>query len=121
MIDPLAQIPGSRLSNKIGNHPEHVPEPGKTVRIRLGSLACCEAVAELYAYIAYPDPLDAKQREKFSIAMARWAVREQGLLEPEWNECANMKPSIRPIVFPSQSNSFYKFINAVAKFFIENW
>jgi hypothetical protein len=121
MIDPLAQIPGSRLSNKIGNHPEHVPEPGKTVRIRLGSLACREAVAELYAYIAYPDPLDAKQREKFSIAMARWAVREQGLLEPEWNECANMKPSIRPIVFPSQSNSFYKFINAVAKFFIENW
>jgi len=106
MIDPLAQIPGSRLSNKIGNHPEHVPEPGKTVRIRLGSLACCEAVAELYAYIAYPDPLDAKQREKFSIAMARWAVRERGLLEPEWNECANMKPSIRPIVFSQPEQLF---------------
>jgi hypothetical protein len=72
----------------------------------LGSLACCEAVGELYAYIAYPDPLDANRREKFSRAMARWAVDERGLLEPEWNECANMKPSIRPIVFSESDQLF---------------
>ena len=92
MLDPLLQIPGCRLSNKIGNHPDLVPEPGKTIRIRLGSLACCEAVAELYAYIAYPDPLDANQREKFSIAMARWAVGEQGR-EPHIKVNRNLRNS----------------------------
>lgn len=106
MLDPLVQIPGCRLSNKIGNHPDHVPEPGKTIHVRLGSLARCEAVAELYAYIAYPDPLDANEREKFSIAMARWAVGERGLLEPEWKECTNMKPSIRPMVFSQPEQLF---------------
>ena len=106
MLDPLVQIPGCRLSNKIGNHPDHVPEPGKTIYVRLGSLARCEAVAELYAYIAYPDPLDANEREKFSIAMARWAVGERGLLEPEWKECTNMKPSIRPMVFSQPEQLF---------------
>jgi hypothetical protein len=121
MLDPLTQIPGCRLSNKIGNHTDHVPEPGKTIRIRLDSLACCEAVAELYAYIAYPDPLDANQREKFSIAMARWQSVSGGY----WNRSGmNAQTGSRlfgRLFFLSQSSSFYKFINAGAKSFIEDW
>ena len=113
MIHPLAQIPGCGSANKIDNRrtprstgsPDEGGSPlGKTVRIPLSSLATCEAVAELYSYIAFP--LEAKERKEFSIAMARWAVFERGLEEKSWNERADMKPSIRPIVF-SQPESLW--------------
>jgi hypothetical protein len=106
MLDPLTQIPGCRLSNKIGNHTDHVPEPGKTIRIRLDSLACCEAVAELYAYIAYPDPLDANQREKFSIAMARWQSVSGGYWNRSGMNAQTGSPSIRPVVFSQPEQLF---------------
>jgi len=94
---------------------ERVSQPRETIRIRLGSLATCEAVAELYSYIAYPDPLDAKRREQFSIAMARWAVLERGQLEKSWNESADMKPSIRPLVFSQLEQDFLKIYSRGSK------
>jgi len=83
---------------------KYEPEPRETVAIRFSSLPVHEAVAEFYSYLAYPDSIDATQREKYRLALSRWAVLERGKLDKAWNESST--DIIRPIIF-SQPEKLY--------------
>jgi hypothetical protein len=113
MYIPIAQIPGCRSLFKNDNPYEGIlydvyrdcaSEPRQTVAIRLSSLPTHEAVAEFYSYVAYPDPVEAVQRKKYSLALSRWAVLERGKLDREFNESADN--AIRPVIF-SQPEQLY--------------
>ena len=104
---PIVEIPGCQPGYRNDNHPDsNEPDPRETVAIHLTSLSTCEAVSEFYSYIAYPDPTEATERKKYSIALARWAVLQRGEIDKGWNESTDMWPSIRPIVF-SQPEQLY--------------
>src|SRR5580698_8951878 len=114
MLPRLAMIPGCSAFHEIDNprragdqhSVERMSKPRAPVHIPLGKLATCEAAAELYSYIAYPDPLEKTERQKFGIAMSRWAVLERAQLEKAFNEATELKPSVRPLVF-SQSDQLF--------------
>ena len=74
--------------------------------IHLSSLPTHEAVAEFYSYLAYPDPTEATQRRKYSIALSRWAVLERGKLDKEWNESPDN--GIRPLIFSQPEQLYWK-------------
>ena len=92
MYIPMLQIPGCRPDDENDNRGGLNPcenweeEPRETVFLRFGSLPAFEAAAEFYAYIAYPDPLERTQREKYRIALSRWAVLARGKIDKKWNE-----------------------------------
>jgi hypothetical protein len=113
MYIPIAQIPGCRSLFKNDNPYEGIiyeeycncaSAPRETVAIRLSSLPTYEAVAEFYSYLAYPDPVEAVQRQKYNIALSRWAVLQRGKLDRKWNESADN--AIRPVIF-SQPEQLY--------------
>ncbi|HEV3160093.1 MAG TPA: hypothetical protein VGZ89_08925 [Xanthobacteraceae bacterium] len=117
MYIPIAQIPSCRSPFKNDNPYDGNPyeeycdyeaetEPGETVTIHLSSLPTHEAVAEFYSYLAYPDPTEATQRKKYSIALSRWAVLERGKLEKDWNESPDT--GIRPAIFSQPEQLFLK-------------
>jgi hypothetical protein len=85
---------------------EEGASPRETVAIHLSSLATCEAVAAFYSYLAYPDLRDARERERYRIALSRWAVLRRCASDKAWSESTDMAPSIRPIVF-SQPEHLY--------------
>lgn len=114
MYIPMVEIPGCRPGYKNDNrgtsYPaetqaaiEYEPEPRETVVIQFSSLPTYEAVAEFYSYIAYPDPAEATQRKKYSIALSRWAVVARANLDKGWNEREQM---IRPIIFSQPEKLF---------------
>ena len=112
MYIPMVEIPGCRPGYRNDNRPtgnplasagEYEPEPRETVAIHLSSLPTYEAVAEFYSYIAYPDPAEATQRKKYSIALSRWAVVERANLDKKWKEDEQM---IRPIIFSQPEKLF---------------
>jgi hypothetical protein len=115
MYIPIAQIPGCRSPFKNDNpfagnlyeeYLDYEPEPRETVAIHLSSLPTYEAVAEFYSYLAYPDPTEATQRRKYSIALSRWAVLERGKLDKEWNESPDN--GIRPVIFCQPEQLYLK-------------
>lgn len=115
MYIPIAHIPGCRphfengtwwTRNPLANVFDYEPDPRETVVIRLSSLPTHEAVAEFYAYIAYPDPTEVTQRKKYSVALSRWAVLERGKFDKEWNQSTDNM--IRPIIFSQPENLFLK-------------
>ena len=77
--------------------------PRQTVIIQLSSLPAYEAAAELFSYVAYPDPDEEVDRQRFEIALSRWALMERAKIEPEW---ARTLQEIRPSIF-SQSEKFF--------------
>lgn len=108
---PMLQIPGCRPDDENDNQGglktyENWEEPRETVFLRFGSLPVYEAAAEFYAYIAYPDPLEKTQREKYRIALSRWAVLERGKIDKKWNE--SIEGPIRPIIFSQSQKVFEK-------------
>jgi hypothetical protein len=109
MYIPIAQVPGCRSPFKddnpfAGNLYEEYCKPRETVAIHLSSLPTHEAIAEFYSYLAYPDPVEATERKKYSIALSRWAVLERGKLDKEWNDSPDN--GIRPVIF-SQPEQLY--------------
>jgi len=112
MYIPMVEIPGCRpgfrndncrTGNLLASGGEYEPEPRETVTIHLSSLPTYEAVAEFYSYIAYPDPVEATQRKKYSIALSRWAVGERARIEQRWRES---EQTIRPIIFSQPEKLF---------------
>lgn len=108
---PMLQIPGCRPDDENDNQGglktyENWEEPRETVFLRFGSLPVYEAAAEFYAYIAYPDPLEKTQREKYRIALSRWAVLERGKIDKKWNE--SIEGPIWPIIFSQSQKVFEK-------------
>jgi len=108
MYIPMVEIPGcqpdDQSDNQEGEQVLDASAPRETVTLRFGSLPDYEVAAEFYSYIAYPDPLDATQRTKYSIALSRWAILARGKIDKEWNESAD--EVIRPIIF-SQPEKLY--------------
>jgi hypothetical protein len=107
MYIPLVEIPGCQPDAEFGNRGDHEQEgdePRETVFLRFSSLPAYEAAAEFYSYIAYADPLEATQREKYRIALSRWAILERGKIDKNWNE--GTETEIRPIIF-SQPEALY--------------
>ena len=70
--------------------------PRETILIPLKSLPVYEASAVFLSTIAYPDPRDKPQRERFRIATSRWAILERAKIDNEWRRVAQ---EIRPEIF----------------------
>jgi hypothetical protein len=101
---PLAIIPGCR------EYPfEYERYPKKTVALHFSSLPH-KAAAEFYSYLAFPDPLEEKQRKKYSLALSRWAVLEVGKYDKTWNTAEQM--ICRPF-FPA-GKTLFEYTNAAA-------
>jgi hypothetical protein len=77
--------------------------PRDTVAIPLSSVPAYEAAAEFFAHIVYPDPIDATEREKYRIALSRWAVLERAKVDKDWDRAA---PQIRPSIFSQPEKLF---------------
>jgi hypothetical protein len=103
MYMPFPKIPGCQRGSKNYN-PDS--KPRATVAIRFSSLPPFEAAAEFYSYLAYPDQIDATEREKYRIALSRWAVMQRAKLDQQWNESTDMIRSIRPLVFSQPEKLF---------------
>lgn len=109
----MLEIPGCQPGYKNYNRgvrrnqlapPAHESEAPETVIIKLSSLSTYEAAAQFYSYIAYPDPDEATQREKYRIALARWAVQERARIDQNWG---NNDQMIRPNIF-SQGQTLFE-------------
>ena len=114
---PIVEIPGCGLGYKYDN-PCSDPygcEARQTVPLHFSSLPTYEAAAEFYSYIAYPDPLEKTEREKYRLALSRWAVLEVGKYDKTWN---TTEQTIRPVIF-SQSQELY--LNAYKRGSINLW
>lgn len=112
MYIPMLEIPGCQPGYKNYNRSSRNPlatptedddEVRETVTVPLCSLPTYEAVSSFYAYIAYSDPTEATQRQKYSIALSRWAIIERGKLDKEW---LNEEQAIRPVIFSSDEKIF---------------
>jgi hypothetical protein len=102
MFIPIAQIPGCQPDSKFDNP----LQPRESVTLRFGSLPTYEAAAEFYAYLAYHDPSEVTEREKYRIALSRWAIIERAKLDKDWNQSADA--SIRPLIFSQPEKLFLK-------------
>jgi hypothetical protein len=98
MYMPYPQIAGCRPYWETDNR-----DCRATVVIPISSLPTHEAVAEFYAHLAYPEPVDATQRQKYCIALSRWAVLERSNIDKTWEKS---QQNIRPLIF-SQSERLY--------------
>lgn len=98
MFKPYPQIAGCRPYWESDNR-----DCRETVVIPLMSLPTHEAVAKFYAYLAYPERIEATQREKYCIALSRWAVLERGKLDKAWKES---QQNIRPVIFSQPEQLF---------------
>ncbi|HEY7329497.1 MAG TPA: hypothetical protein VH592_17795 [Gemmataceae bacterium] len=108
MYIPMVQIPGCQPLDESDNRDGREPKDDQlrpTVFLPFGSLPTYEAAAEFYSYIAYPHPDEETQREKYRIALSRWAVLERGKIDKSWNE--STEAEIRPVIF-SQAEKLYK-------------
>jgi hypothetical protein len=99
----IFQVPGCQVSENFNFD----CKARKNVEIRLNSLPIFEAAAELYTYCAYPDQIDATNRENYRIALSRWAVLSRAKVDKEWKESTEMERSIRPLIF-SQSEKVFE-------------
>jgi hypothetical protein len=81
MYMPYPQIAGCRPYWETDNR-----DCRATVVIPISSLPTHEAVAEFYAHLAYPEPVDATQRQKYCIALSRWAVLERSNIDKTWEK-----------------------------------
>jgi hypothetical protein len=77
--------------------------PRETINIPLKSLAVYEASAVFFSTIAYPDPLDETQREKFRIALSRWAILQRATIDGQWGGVAQ---AIKPEIFSQRERPF---------------
>jgi hypothetical protein len=57
--------------------------PRETIFIPFKSIPVYEASAVFFSTIAYPNPLDESQREKFRLALSRWAILERTRIKPQ--------------------------------------
>ena len=77
--------------------------PRETMSIPLKSLPVYEASAVLFSTIAYPNPLDESQREKFRIALSRWAILARATIDSQWGGVAQ---EIKPQIFSQAEHLF---------------
>ncbi len=77
--------------------------PRETITIPFKSLPVYEASAVFLSTIAYPDPRDKPQRERFRISTSRWAILERAKIDNEWRRVVQ---KIRPEIF-LQDERFY--------------
>jgi hypothetical protein len=77
--------------------------PREIIVIPFNSLPVYEASAIFFSTIVYPDALDQTQREKFRIALSRWAVLERAKIDNDWRRSVQQ---IRPEIF-SQEERLY--------------
>ena len=69
--------------------------PSRTIHVQIYKAAPAEAVSQLMSYIAYPDPLDNTERERFATALCRLAIVERATAEKEWGQTIQqIKPHI---------------------------
>lgn len=110
MYIPMIEIPGCQpddeSDNREGEQVLDASAPRETVTLHFGSLPDYEVAAEFYSYIAYPDPLDATERKKYSMALSRWAILARGAIDKEWNE--SVDEVIRPIIFSQPEKLFWR-------------
>ena len=77
--------------------------PRETISIPLKSLPTYEASAVFFSTIAYPDPLDESQREKFRLALCRWAILQRATIDGQWGRVAQ---AIKPEIFSQEERLF---------------
>jgi hypothetical protein len=102
MFIPIAQIPGCQPDNKFDNP----LQPRESVTLRFGSLPTYETATGFYAYLACHDPSEVTEREKYRIALSRWAIIERAKLDKDGNQSADA--SIRPLIFSQPEKLFLK-------------
>ena len=77
--------------------------PRETISIPLKSLPVYEASAVFFSTIAYPNPLEETEREKFRIALSRWAILERAKIDKQWGGVAQ---EIKPEIFSQGEKLF---------------
>ena len=70
--------------------------PRETIRINVSSLESYEAGAIFFSVMAYPDPVDVSEREKFRKSLCRHFIMTRASLDGDWG--AKNQP-IKPIYF----------------------
>jgi hypothetical protein len=70
--------------------------PRETIEITLSELDPYIGGAQFHAVVAYPDPQDKNEREKFAQAIVRWTLERRMELHPEWAQDFQL---IRPAYF----------------------
>ena len=58
--------------------------PRETIEIFLSEADPYRSGAHFFAVVAYPDPLDISERNKFQQAIVRWTLEQRIELHPEW-------------------------------------
>ena len=79
--------------------------PSETISIPLKSLPTYEASAVFFSTIAYPDPRDESQREKFRLALSRWAIVQRTTIDGQWGRVAQ---AIKPEIFSQRERLFLR-------------
>jgi hypothetical protein len=87
--------------------------PRETISIPIKSLPLYEASAVFFSTIAYPNPLDEPQREKFRLALCRWAILERATIESQWGGVAQ---AIKPEIFSQEERLFLQSIERGSTF-----
>jgi hypothetical protein len=82
--------------------------PRQIVSIQLSSLPAYEAGAELFSYVAYPDPTEEIERQRCQIALSRWAITERAKVDKEW---ALTRHEMKPSLFIQPEKFFLKCYN----------
>ena len=75
------------------------------VRLPFDELPDYEAASVLLAMAAYPNQLDASERERYRVALCRFAILQRAKLEPEWGK---KQLSIRPVIFSQEETLFHQ-------------
>jgi hypothetical protein len=73
--------------------------PRETIEIVLTEEDPYQSGAYFLAVLAYPDPFDEHQRDRFMQSLIRWAILERVSVDPEW---AQQRQPVRPVVFTGQ-------------------
>jgi hypothetical protein len=75
--------------------------PREIVKIRMCAHAPYESAAHFLALLAYPEPGDSVEREKFRGAQCRWAIEARMAYDREWGDAHQW---IRPRFFSAPTN-----------------
>jgi hypothetical protein len=78
--------------------------PRETIEIVLSEVDPYYAGAQFLAAIAYPDPLDKNERDRFMQAVVRWTLGQRVELDPDW---ARGPQLIRPAYFSGPERPFH--------------
>ena len=73
--------------------------PREIIKIRKSRKAPYESGAHFFAILAYPEPEDRLERERFWQALCRWAIETRMAIDPEW---AKTYQWIYPAIFSGE-------------------